>query len=578
MKIRKTTFLKFFIGSFAVILLISWLFFKFSTNEIKNIYVENGINELHKICISLYNSFKFLILAQNRQKIDKLCKKYGEQLGIRITVISRDGTVLGDSHKSPDKMENHINRPEIINAMRVGEGYSIRYSTTLDCYLVYYAVRITNGSNTIGFLRASLFLKDINREVKNIKENLRKIFFLILLASGFVSLVLSKTLTMPIEDMIDKVSQIAKGDFKVRITRLRKGELGYLARNINDMAERLELLFNELKREKENLKYIIDSIPIGLCVISLNDEVLIANKTLKNIIHQYDIEGKPYWESFREAKFNIFIQKFKKELKNLEQEIPIDNRLFLCNIMYIKENKRFIVSFYDLTPLKETERIKKDFVTNVSHELKTPITLIKGYLETLMEMETDEEKNKYLDIIDRNTTRLFNIINDLLLLSELETKAHLNIEDINIKDVMKNIHELFISKLKEKGLYFKISIPQSLKFIRADRSKLEQALINLVDNAIKYTEKGGISIMVAKEEENIKIEISDTGIGISKEHISRIFERFYVVDRSRSRKKGGTGLGLSIVKHIIELHNGKISVKSFPHKGTIFSISIPQVI
>ncbi len=575
MKIKKTTFLKFFLSSFIVILLISSLFLKFSIDEIKRIFIENGKNELHNISLSLYDSFKELLIAGNQQDIDKACKRYGKRLGIRITVIAKDGTVLGDSIKDPNSMENHINRPEIKAAMKRGEGSSLRYSTTLDRYLIYNAIRISEGNNIIGFLRTSVFLNDINTEIGKVKRDITEDLVIILLFSCLVSLVISKTLTIPIEDMIDKVERIAKGNFNVRITRLRRGELGKLGRNINDMAERLEFLFNELQKEKQILKDIIDASPVCLCVIGLDGKIIMANKALKELIKEQEIEGKAYWRFFKEPKLNLFIQDFEKEPRDMQQEVTIEDKTFLCNIKFIKDQESAVISLYDISFLKDTERIKKDLVANMSHELKTPITAINGYVKTLLEIENDNEKRRFLQIIDRNVERILNVVNNLLLLSELEIMKKLNKEDVDLEEMIKDIFSMFYPKLKEKGISFLVQIDKSARLIKADRFRLEQALINIIDNAVKYTEKGRITVRAFCKKEEVEIEISDTGPGIPEEHISRIFERFYVVDRSRSRKIGGTGLGLSIAKHIIELHKGRIIVDSIPQKGTTFHIFLP---
>lgn len=573
--IKKSIFFKFFFSIFAFILLILLFFFKISSDQIKHIYIENGYNELHKICFSLYDTFKRPLLKKHYKEIDQLCKRYGKMLGVRITVIAKDGTVLGDSYKDPEKMENHINRAEIKGAIKRGEAHSLRYSTTMDCYLIYNAIKISDYKKELGFLRVSMFLKDINSEVDRVKKRIKEVLFFMLTASLIVSIALSKTLSMPIEEIADKVSSIAKGNFKVRLSMLKKGELGLLAKNINEMAEKIEALFEELRKEKDILRRIINSIPVAIFVISVDGEILMANDAFKDIVHEDNVEGRLYWELLREPELNLFIQQFRKTLTDMQKELTVGGDPFLCSIKYLEEEKEAIVVLHNIAILKETDRIKKDLVANVSHELRTPLTVIKGYVETLIEIEDEEEKKKYLEIIERNINRMLSMIKDLLFLSELDTKASLSVEEIDIEELINEVHKIFLPRLKEKRLYFKVDVDPCSKIIYADRTKLEHALINLIDNAVKYTEKGGVSIRVLKENDFVNIEVSDTGIGIPEDHIPYIFERFYVVDKSRSRKKGGAGLGLSIVKHIVELHKGKIFVKSTPKKGTIFTISLP---
>ena len=258
--------------------------------------------------------------------------------------------------------------------------------------------------------------------------------------------------------------------------------------------------------------------------------------------------------------------------------LELNNRIFLCSATSLKSKEEIVLVFHDITEIKEIEKMKRDFVANVSHELRTPLTAIKGFVETLLDEEKDLNKKHYLKIIQRHTDRLINIVKDLLLLSQLEERrSKLEIEDVNLKRLLEDISKMFIEKIKQKKLKLKIEIQKDLPLVKADPFKLEQMFINLIDNAIKYTDKGEIKISIEQIDNLIKIVVADTGIGISEKHLSRIFERFYVVDKSRSRRYGGTGLGLSIVKHVVLLHNGKIEVKSKKNKGTKFTIYLPYI-
>ena len=258
----------------------------------------------------------------------------------------------------------------------------------------------------------------------------------------------------------------------------------------------------------------------------------------------------------------------------MSEELELNDRIYLCSATFLEAREETIVIFHDITERKNVEKMKRDFVVNVSHELRTPLTAIKGYVETLEE-EVDKKGRRYVEVIKRNTERLIAIVQDLLLLSELEEKESLEIEKVNIKEIVENVIRISEHKLKEKKLDFRVNIENDIPPLRADFFKLEQMFVNLIDNAIKYTEKGEISVSAKHDQEKIIIEIKDTGIGIPKEHLNRIFERFYVVDKSRSRKLGGTGLGLSIVKHIVILHKGKIDVESTAGAGTKFTVTLP---
>jgi two-component system phosphate regulon sensor histidine kinase PhoR len=266
----------------------------------------------------------------------------------------------------------------------------------------------------------------------------------------------------------------------------------------------------------------------------------------------------------------------RSKQNSIVDELELNNRIFLYSATFCSNNKDIVVTLHDITKIKNLEKTKKDFATNVSHELRTPLTAIKGFVETLQEANNDEENVHYLDIISRHTDRVIRIVNDLLLLSKLEgTPDNLELEKVNLNILMENILKIFEQSLEEKNLALKFNTDNNLPIIQADPFKLEQVFINLIDNAIKYTERGEIVITLSRNNETVIIEIQDTGICIPQEHLSRIFERFYVVDSSRSRKLGGTGLGLSIVKHIVNLHNGKIDVKNIPGSGTNFIVTLP---
>jgi len=472
-------------------------------------------------------------------------------------------------------MENHKNRPEVIQALRGNIGRSIRYSTTVKEDMLYVAMPIVEkGGKVSGVLRTSLFLSDINSLLDELKNNIIRIAVVIILISLFGAFIFSRNFTRPIKELIAAYRKVACGDFEVKVLLRNKDELKELADNFNTMTEQIKTLFKELSNQKEELNSIISSIQEGLSVLDKEGKVLLSNESFKSIVQNNFTEGKFYWEIIREPKFTQLIKKAKQEEKNLSEELELNDRIYLCSATFLEAREETIVIFHDITERKNVEKMKRDFVVNVSHELRTPLTAIKGYVETLEE-EVDKKGRRYVEVIKRNTERLIAIVQDLLLLSELEEKESLEIEKVNIKEIVENVIRISEHKLKEKKLDFRVNIENDIPPLRADFFKLEQMFVNLIDNAIKYTEKGEISVSAKHDQEKIIIEIKDTGIGIPKEHLNRIFERFYVVDKSRSRKLGGTGLGLSIVKHIVILHKGKIDVESIPGAGTKFIVTLP---
>jgi len=273
--------------------------------------------------------------------------------------------------------------------------------------------------------------------------------------------------------------------------------------------------------------------------------------------------------------FEELVKTVRENKRNQSEELEVGGKVYLCSATFVALREQIVIVFSDITEAKNMEKIKKDFVVNVSHELRTPLTAIKGFAETL-EDEAGENLKNYAGVIKRNTDQLINIVQDLLLLSELEEKgSKLESEEVDLKHLVDNVIRIFKSRLAEKGLDFHLKVEDGLPVIKGDAFKLEQMFINLLDNAIKYTEKGRIVVALKRKVETVEIIVEDTGIGIPQEHLARIFERFYVVDKSHSKKLGGTGLGLSIVKHIVLAHKGTIDVKSSLSRGTTFTVRLP---
>jgi two-component system phosphate regulon sensor histidine kinase PhoR len=375
---------------------------------------------------------------------------------------------------------------------------------------------------------------------------------------------------------VQAAKNFAKGEFRTRVYLQAGGELKELETSFNEMAGTMEGLFGKLSRRNEELDTIVSSIQEILLVLDKNGRIKLTNESFKKALGNEDVQDKFYWEVMRCPDFSDLIKKVMEERKHLTQEIGFMDKNYLCSVTFLTSKEGMVAVLYDITELKNLEQMKKDFVANMSHELRTPLTAIKGFVETLEEEE--EIKNvHYLEIIKRHTDRLMNIVNDLLVLSELEqTDSALVIENVNLANLAENILKVFEHGAKEKGIQLKLVAGKDRKTIQADPFKLEQMFINLLDNAIKYTERGEVSIALKQTDSQSIIEISDTGIGIPASHLPRIFERFYVVDKSRSKKLGGTGLGLSIVKHIVLLHGGTIDVESAQGIGTKFTIVLPN--
>jgi two-component system phosphate regulon sensor histidine kinase PhoR len=511
---------------------------------------------------------------------------------MRITVIDKSGNVLGDSSSNPVEMENHLKRPEVQDAISKGIGQSTRYSNTINKEMVYVAVPLRDSEGRIeGIVRTSLPTSSIRDAFLPIKNKIIYTGFILIIVAIALSYISSKSFSNSLSRIIGLSEEIAKGNFKVNMpAKDRKGELAKVSFALNKMAEKLDELFQRVAFEKGQLQAVLSSMNEGVMLLSTKGKIMLVNDALSEM---FELKGNPidrqYWEVLRNKDINELIENVFRSNKNSKKEISIfypRERNYLVNVRTLDyPEKVLILVVFDITDFKSLEKIKADFIANVSHELRTPLTAIKGYTETLEEeaYENREDQRQFLGIIKRHTDRLINIVSDLLVLSEIESKESLSLEmsksdfeDVDINEVVKSSYESLRRKISEKNLQVEINVMEDIPGIKGNRFLLEQMLINLIDNAVKYTpERGRVTISAYSEDSNINLEISDTGIGIPKENLNRIFERFYRVDNTRSRKLGGTGLGLSIVKHIAIIHNGKIDVKSEVGKGSRFLITLP---
>jgi two-component system phosphate regulon sensor histidine kinase PhoR len=564
-------------GGYLVIICILLLLIPFiSFKLIRTYYVNTLTDNLKNIAITTSPHVISFLENHRFQDLDAFLKNLRDKVNARITVINKEGTVLADTEKDPAMMENHKIRPEVIDALSSGVGKSRRFSVTLEEAMLYVALSIEKDTKILAIIRTSIPLKQVNSLLRDLQLRILIGIAIVTLLSIGIAFLLSRGLSKPVDALANAAKNLAKGNFDTRVYLQTSGELKELETSFNEMAGRMEDLFGKLSRRNEELDSIVSSIQETLLVLDKEGRIKLTNESFQKTFNDEDVYNKFYWEVMRCPDFSELIKRVMEERKNQIQEVEFRDKHYLCSVTFLSSKEGLVAVLYDITDLKNLERVKKDFVANISHELRTPLTAIKGFVETLEE-EEDIKNVQYLEIIKRHTDRLMNIGNDLLLLSELEqTDKALVIEDVNLVSLAENMLKVFEHRAKEKGIELKLEAAKELKNVQADSFKLEQMLINLIDNAIKYTEKGEVSIALKQNDSQSIIEISDTGIGIPASNLPRIFERFYVVDKSRSKKLGGTGLGLSIVKHIVLLHGGTIDVESSQGMGTIFTIVLPS--
>lgn len=526
-------------------------------------------------------------------KLDKLCKQIGKSVGIRITVIEDNGKVLGDSQEDPAVMDNHSLRPEVLEAKSKGFGLNTRFSDTIKSMLIYAAVsyKISNGESII--VRTSLPIDDFNARRNAVFMRIIQFGIIIAVILAAISLLISNHISKPIELIKEGAQRFAKGQLTSELAMPKSKELASLAGAFNKMADDLNQRIETISSQRNLFETVLSSMTEGVIAFDSEGQILSVNDAACDLleINKADInEGKnnSIEEALRDAEIQQFVKRCLISSQPLELEMVFgSNREKFLHIygrrMTGFKNGDFgaVVVFNDITRLKQLENIRRDFVANVSHELKTPITSIKGFVETLMDgaIDNKDDAQRFLDIIKRHSDRLTAIIEDLLLLCRIQEQGQdrkIRLESADIKRCIESAVGTCSAKAKDKNITISIESPSIPA--QVDSFLIEQAFVNLIDNAIKYSEPDKeIKITAASSETNISIHIQDNGYGIAKEHIDRIFERFYVTDKARSRNLGGTGLGLAIVKHICQSHNGSVSVRSQLGKGSIFTINLPKI-
>lgn len=567
---RRPIFFKIFTGFLVVTITMSVLIVAFTYEIVRSHYERTTAENLESIGIPLRDVIIPLLNGNPADSLEAVAQEYGKRLNLRITVIDPGGTVLADSVKDPTTLENHRDRLEIQQALAGKTGRSIRYSTTLRQQLLYIAIPVEVQGKTVAALRMSMPLTHIGDLLENLRNRLMGLTVLVIFLSLAVSALFSHLLSTPIRALSRAAGRIASGDFSVRVSSGTNDEIQDLTDAFNEMTRRLESTFTELSHRNEELNSIISSISEGLMVLDEEGRVLLFNEGIRKIASTENIAGRHYWELIRSPELNALIKDFTGSAAS--GEVEFSGRAFLCMITPLVSRNAKVVLLHDITERKQIERIKRDLVVNVSHELRTPLTAIKGFTETLIE-EADPKSAEYLRIIKRHTDRLIAMVEDLLALSEIEEKPRLAAEPVDLQDLVTTALAIFDPMAREKGLDLLAECEPVI--VPGDPYRLEQLLTNLVANAVKYTEKGRIVIEVSCREGQAAISVRDTGIGVSRDHLDRIFERFYVVDKSRSRNLGGTGLGLSIAKHIALLHGGRIEVESTPGAGSTFTVFLP---
>jgi len=517
--------------------------------------------------------------------------------GARVTVIDSAGKLLADSATDSEAAENHLVQPEVQQAIASGVGHSVRYSDSLGSDLVYRAVRCQASGGSFVVLRMALPLAEVDASVAELQRKLFGASLLILVLGGVISLIYFQRLAARIERLTAFSRRIAEGDFRALPAEGPRDELADLAHALNDTAARMDNTIRSLSGERNQSSAILRSMVEGVGVIDAHERLVFSNRAFSEILNldPASIEGRPLIEVVRNSDLLSLIRRALRGEEGLRTDMAVgivQQRTFSITATPVQalevtspaspeKPSGAVVVLHDVTELRRLERVRQDFVANVSHEFKTPLTAIQGFAETLLAgaLEDAQHNRRFLEIIRDHAARLAALTNDLLKLARIEAgKLELEFGPVNLLELVERCTETTLLKASRKQIALEVDVPPGLPAVRGDASLLREVLQNLLDNAVQYTPAGGgIKVSATAGAREAVVTVEDTGIGIPLAEQERIFERFYRVDAGRSREAGGTGLGLSIAKHIVEAHGGRLCVESEVGHGSKFSFSIALI-
>jgi two-component system phosphate regulon sensor histidine kinase PhoR len=562
----------------------------YASDSLRRFYLEQTAADLESRGRLLVEQILPFISPVDAPRVNDICKKAGRSSGTRITVILRSGIVIGDSERDPRNMDNHASRPEVVQALKKGVGSAVRHSATLEKNMMYVAMPLLIDKEHVATLRTAMSISSLDENVRLIQKKIVFGSVVIALIIAGISLYLSRRISRPIGEIKQGAEAFAEGNFRHRLPSPDSEEMAGLTDAMNQMASQLDDRIKTIVRQRNELEAVLSSMEEGVIAIDKEEHILSINRAAAEIfaLKPEEYQGRLIQEAIRNNEFQRFVTNALSEDRPIAGDIILyQNGERILNahttpLRGVDDNDiGILVVLNDVTQLRKLETVRRDFVANVSHELKTPITAIKGFVETLLQgsVETPEETDRFLRIIEKHTDRLTAIIEDLLKLSRLEQNDEGNsiqLEKGSVIGVMQSAIQVCRQKADEKNIQIGLNCKEDL-FVNRDAHLLEQAVVNLLDNAIAYSKQdSAVNVEVKSTESELLISVEDNGIGIAKEHLSRLFERFYRVDGARSRKLGGTGLGLSIVKHIIQAHGGYVTVQSTPGKGSVFTIHLPK--
>ncbi len=558
----------------------------FSTREVRKLSIEQKQKGLEMMAMLVAERVPLAAESQ----IDNYCETMGKRIGCRITIVTDGGKVLGDTEKKPQSMDNHIDREEIKAALAGRTGITIRFSDTVKKSMIYVAVPIFGDDGGVkAVARVSVANNLVNEMIDKVADSIIKVGIVTAAAAALLSLIVSRRISRPLISLRAGAERFAAGNLEHRLAVDGSYETAVLAVSMNKMAYELDRRIKDVTEQRARQQAILSSMTEAVVAVDNNKIIIMANDAAVDLFNmQPDCVGRVIEQAVRNSELHSIVDLMlmeKSAILNKEITIFKDTRQIILQTYATlltggDEQLGVLVVLNNVTQLKKLENIRKEFVANVSHELKTPITSIKGFVETLRDGAINDAENalKFLEIISRQTQRLESIIEDLLALSrieQLEDGSRLELERQSVRPILSGAIAICRKKADDKSISINMRCDKDNP-LAVNRNLLEQAVVNLIDNAIKYSENGAaIDVAAAVEGGWAVITVQDNGCGIPQTEFARLFERFYRVDRARSRELGGTGLGLSIVKHIVNAHKGTVTVESKVGLGSTFTIKLP---
>ena len=562
-----------------VVLIIMGILGVYLVNSTRNSQLDSLRSQLeNEARITAEASLPSFLSPDELSNLDTLARKLGAEIDARVTIIALNGMVLGDSEEDPSAMENHANRPEIVDALTTGVGESTRYSTTLGQKMMYVAVPVSYQDEILGVARVSLSLTAVEKAVRQVTVS---VTIATAVATALVILaawIIARITTRPIRKLTAASRRITSGELGQKITIEAKDEVGELAYAFNEMSAKLKELVETISEDRTKLATILDSMADGVIMTDAEGNISLANRATEKLFNIKEAKNKPLIEAVRDHEVDELLKLCLKtaQTQAAQYESSISKR-YLRAIAIPIAHSGVLLLFQDLTELRNLQTTRRELIGNISHEFRTPLAAIKVMVETLRDGAVDEKEaaRDFLTRVDSEVDRLTQLVAELTELSRIETgKAELKKEPVDINRLVEEVIGQLNPQAERQRLSISKEFAADLPVVPADKDRVRQVIANLVHNAIKFTPAGGtITITTKTLEGSVVVDIADTGIGIPEEDLPHVFERFYKGDRARSG--AGTGMGLAIAKHVVEAHGGNIWVESEEGKGSTFGFSLP---